>query len=238
MSCPRSNNIGHQSNCTNIYILHIECIFSPISHYLSFSIAFMCSPSSKLLTHQSTNTFTKTSSVPSSASPSIVFLNNTMIILIGCFGGMIILAITLCICLLLVFLLRTQKRVRQTGIDVFLKNDIFNFSFLFVFNFNADFCSVSTVEDVLEKKQNGVSQASNSNSDIELLKRERRHSVPRVMATNPLYEGTSTLYSYLPDPKDLKQLNEKPQRKSDCLQDIPPQVVFFIFIWCILLCKI
>ena len=102
------------------------------------------------------------------------------------------------------------------------------------FYFNADFCSVSTIEDVLEKKQNGVSQVSNSNSDIELLKRERRHSVPRVMATNPLYEGTSTLYSYLPDPKDLKQLNEKPQSKSDCLQDIPPQVVFCS----ILLCKI
>ena len=90
------------------------------------------------------------------------------------------------------------------------------------FIFNGDFFSVSTIEDVLEKKQNAVSQASNSNSDIELLKRERKHSVPRV-ATNPLNEETSTLYSYLPDPKDLKQIEER-SHNSENLLEIPPQV--------------
>ena len=70
------------------------------------------------------------------------------------------------------------------------------------------FAPVSTIEDVLQKKQNGVSQASNSNSDIEQIKCERGHSVPQVLATNPLFEGTSTLYSYLPDPKDLEPIED------------------------------
>ena len=70
----------------------------------------------------------------------------------------------------------------------------------------------------------GDEMSSVPDSNVMSMRREQKHCVPRVMATNPLYEGTSTLYSYLPDPKDLKRIEEEQSHSSESPLEIPPQV--------------
>ena len=33
----------------------------------------------------------------------------------------------------------------------------------------------------------------------------QKTSIPQIMATNPIYDGNSTVYDFLPEVKDLKQ---------------------------------
>ncbi len=69
-------------------------------------------------------------------------------------------------------------------------------------------------------------------------RKERRPSVPQMMATNPLYEGSSPIYSCLQNPSDLRSLTTLPQespppplpptgnnRGNELQLDIPPQVI-------------
>ena len=70
------------------------------------------------------------------------------------------------------------------------------------------------------------------------VRKERRPSVPQMMATNPLYEESSPIYSCLHNPSDLRSLNSHPQgsppppippasnnRGNELQFDIPPQVI-------------
>lgn len=60
-------------------------------------------------------------------------------------------------------------------------------------------------------------------------KKTRKTSVPQMMATNPLYEGTASLYSIVPDQASLKTptnvMTSYPTRRvSETCLGIPPQV--------------
>lgn len=87
--------------------------------------------------------------------------------------------------------------------------------------------------DVIEVQS--ISTSSNnrgkavSSTTIKPCKKERKTSVPHMMATNPLYEGTGALYAYLPDTGDLKGLAEHPNEPNDDATNmtlvIPPQVI-------------
>ena len=50
--------------------------------------------------------------------------------------------------------------------------------------------------------------------------------IPQIMATNPIYDGNSTVYDFLPEVKDLKSLKQEHPNPSELYLDIPPQVIY------------
>ena len=46
------------------------------------------------------------------------------------------------------------------------------------------------------------------------------------MATNPIYDGNSTVYDFLPEVKDLKCLGQEHPNPSELYLEIPPQVIY------------
>ena len=54
----------------------------------------------------------------------------------------------------------------------------------------------------------------------------QKTSIPQIMATNPIYEGNSTVYDFLPEVKDLKRLEQEHPNPSELYLDIPPQVIY------------
>ena len=55
--------------------------------------------------------------------------------------------------------------------------------------------------------------------------KERRPSiVPQTMATNPLYQGSATFYSYLPDSRDIRTLDLGRPNDTQVYAEIPLQV--------------
>ena len=87
---------------------------------------------------------------------------------------------------------------------------------------------VIEVQSIPTASSNRDRARSIPSTTIKPCKKERKTSVPQMMATNPLYEGTGALYAYLPDTGDLKVLAEHPSEPNgDAINMtlvIPPQV--------------
>ncbi len=84
-------------------------------------------------------------------------------------------------------------------------------------------CIISDVTEI-DRNQFGAKLATT----IKPIKRERKSSLPQIMATNPIYEGSSELYAYVPDgiATGMKENVPKPLRRqlTDVSLVIPPQV--------------
>ena len=76
---------------------------------------------------------------------------------------------------------------------------------------------------------------SRPNCTLKEIRKERRPSVPQIMATNPIYEGNSELYSYLPDSDELRSLENRGRSQTiandavahELYFEIPPQVPLY-----------